>query len=267
MMLTIDSGNTNIVFAVFHDDGTIAGQWRAATNVNRTADEFGMWLRQLMDVDGVDRTQIDSAIIATVVPANLINLKSLCRKYFNCEPLVVGDPGLDLGIKVMLDNPREVGADRICNAVAAHLSYKGALLVLDFGTATTFDVVDGDGNYRGGVIYPGLNLSLEALHMGAAQLPRVAVERPEKIIGTNTVAAMKSGIFWGHVSMIEGIAARISKEFGAPFTVIATGGLAPMFETTTDVIDHCDLDLTLRGLFAIHRRNRPIANAATAARA
>ena len=257
MMLTIDSGNTNIVFAIFKDDGTIAGQWRAATNVNRTADEFGIWLRQLMEVDGVDRTKVDSAIIATVVPANLINLRGLCRKYFDCDPLIVGDPALDLGIKVLLDNPREVGADRICNAVAAHLSYKGALLVLDFGTATTFDVVDGEGNYRGGVIYPGLNLSLEALHMGAAQLPRVAVEKPDKIIGTSTVGAMKSGIFWGHVSIIEGIAARISKEFGGKFTVIATGGLAPMFDETTDVIDYCDLDLTLRGLYAIHRRNRP----------
>ncbi len=257
MMLTIDSGNTNIVFAVFNDDGTIACQWRAATNVNRTADEFGMWLRQLMEIDGIDRTKIRSAIIATVVPANLFNLKSLCRKYFDCDPLVIGDPELDLGIKVMMDNPREVGADRICNAVAAHLSYTGAVLVLDFGTATTFDVVDGEGNYRGGVIYPGLNLSLEALHMGAAQLPRVAVEKPDKVIGTSTVGAMKSGIFWGHVGMIEGIAARISKESGRDFTVIATGGLAPLFEETTDVIDHCDLDLTLRGLFAIHRRNRP----------
>jgi len=256
MILAIDSGNTNVVFAVFDDAGTIVGQWRAATNVNRTADEFGIWLRQILEVDGIDRDKIESAIIATVVPANLINLKGLCRKYFGCEPLVVGDPALDLGIRVMIDNPREVGADRLCNAVAAHLSYKGALLVLDFGTATTFDVVDAAGNYRGGVIYPGLNLSLEALHLGAAQLPRVAVEKPDKIIGTSTVGAMKSGIFWGHVSIIEGITARIAEEFGAPFTVIATGGLAPLFDETTDVINHCDLDLTLRGLFAIHQRNR-----------
>jgi type III pantothenate kinase len=257
MMLTIDSGNTNIVFAIFNDDGTIAGQWRAATNVNRTADEFGIWLRQLMEVDGVDRTKVDSAIIATVVPANLINLKGLCRKYFDCDPLVVGDPALDLGIKILTDNPREVGADRICNAVAAHQSYKGALLVLDFGTATTFDVVDGEGNYRGGAIYPGLNLSLEALHMGAAQLPRVAVEKPDKVIGTSTVAMMKSGIYWGHIAIIEGISARSEREFGQKFTVIATGGLAPLFMGSTNVIEHCDLDLTLRGLYAIHRRNRP----------
>ena len=261
MLLTIDSGNTNIVFAVFAEDGTIAGQWRAATNANRTADEFGIWLRQLLEVDGVELAKIDAAIVATVVPANLINLTALCRKYFNCEPLVVGDPALDLGIKVLTDNPREVGADRLCNAVAAHISYEGPLLVLDFGTATTFDVVDGKGNYRGGVIYPGLNLSLEALHLGAAQLPRIAVEKPDKIIGTNTVGAMKSGIFWGHVSIIEGITRRITKEFGATFTVIATGGLAPMFNETTDVIDHCDLDLTLRGLYAIHQRNKARAKA------
>ena len=262
MLLTIDSGNTNIVFAVFAEDGAIVGQWRAATNVNRTSDEFGIWLHQILDNDGVDRSKIDGAIIATVVPANLFNLRALCRKYFNCEPLVVGDPALDLGIKVMVDNPREVGADRLCNAVAAHLSYPGPLLVLDFGTATTFDVVDGDGNYRGGVIYPGVNFSLEALHMGAAQLPRVAVEKPDKIIGTSTVGAMRSGIYWGHVSIIEGIAQRIAQEFGAPFTVIATGGLAPLFTETTDVIDRCDLDLTLRCLHAIHRRNAAVAKGA-----
>jgi type III pantothenate kinase len=255
MILTIDSGNTNIVFAVFDRSGAIKGQWRAATGANRTADEFGIWLRQLMEVDGIDRNAIDAAIIATVVPSNLMSLRNLCRRYFNSEALVVGDPAVDLGIKIVTDNPREVGADRLCNAVAAHQSYKGPLIVLDFGTATTFDVVDAEGGYRGGAIYPGLNLSLEALHMGAAQLPRVAVEKPDKVIGTNTVGMMKSGIYWGHIAIIEGITARSEKEFGAKFTVIATGGLAPLFTGSTDVIHHCDLDLTLRGLYLIHQRN------------
>ena len=257
MLLTIDSGNTNIVFAIFDDDGAIRGQWRAATNANRTADELSVWLGQLMARDGIDVAMIDGAIIATVVPANLHSLKTLCRDFFGCDPLVVGAPDVKPGIGVLIDNPTEVGADRLCNAVAAHRTYEGPLLILDFGTATTFDVVDGEGNYRGGVIYPGINLSLEALHMGAAQLPRVAIDRPQKVIGTSTVSAMRSGIFWGHVSMIEGMVARISQEFGASFKVIATGGLAPLFVDATDAIDASDLDLTLRGLRAIYLTNRP----------
>ncbi|MAF47302.1 MAG: type III pantothenate kinase [Rhodospirillales bacterium] len=256
MLLAIDSGNTNVVFAVFNDDGEVAGEWRAATNANRTADEFGVWLCQLMESDGILRGDINSAIIATVVPANLIHLQTLCSKYFECTPLVVGNSDIDLGLDVLTDNPGEVGADRLCNAVAAHASYKGPLLVLDFGTATTFDVVDGDGNYRGGVIYPGINLSLEALHLGAAQLPRVAVDRPSKVIGTSTVSAMQSGIFWGHVAIIEGLAKRIEDDFGAPLTVVATGGLAPLFAEATDAIEYCDHDLTLRGLYLLNKRNR-----------
>ena len=254
MLLAIDSGNSNVVIAVFDDDGDVRGEWRAATNANRTADEFGAWLERLIDRDGIDRSGIDAAVLATVVPDNLIHLQGLCRKYFGCDPLVVG-PDIDLGIEIAIDNPNEAGADRLCNAVAAHESYEGPLLILDFGTATTFDVIDGNGAYRGGVIYPGINLSLEALHMGAAQLPRVAIRRPEKVIGTGTVSAMQSGIFWGHVSIIEGMAARISREFGASMTVIATGGLAELFDKASDAIHHCDTDLTLRGLLAIHRLN------------
>lgn len=255
MLLAIDSGNTNVVFAVFDDGGAIKGEWRAATSSNRTADEFGIWLNQLMEGDGIDKTAISAAIIATVVPANLINLQTLCRKYYDCEPLVVGDPVVDLGLKILIDSPREVGADRLCNAVAAHETYDGPLLIVDFGTATTFDVVDQDGSYCGGVIYPGINLSLEALHLGAAQLPRVAVDKPDKVIGTGTVSAMRSGIFWGHVSMIEGMTARINAEFGRTLSVIATGGLAQLFKESSDIIEYCDEDLTLRGLLSIHRRN------------
>lgn len=255
MLLAIDSGNTNIVFAVFGDDGEIMGEWRSSTDPNRTADEFGVWLTQLMQLDGVDRADIDAAIIATVVPGTLFNLKTLCRKYFDCEPLVIGDDDVELGVRILIDHPNEVGADRLVNTVAAYESYGGPLIVVDFGTATTFDVIDDDGNYFGGIIAPGINLSLEALHQAAAKLPRVAIKRPEKVIGTGTVSAMQSGVFWGYVSMIEGIVGRIEEEYGARMNVIATGGLAPLFVDSTDCINGADPDLTLRGLLSVHIRN------------
>jgi type III pantothenate kinase len=256
MLLAIDSGNTNTVFAVFDETGGVKGEWRSSTNVDRTADEYGVWLSQLLELEGIERRDIDAAIIATVVPATLFNLKTLCRKYFGCEPLVVGDDGVSLGLKVLVDRPEEVGADRLVNAVAGFQGYGGPLVVIDFGTATTFDVVDGEGNYCGGAIAPGINLSLEALHMAAAKLPRVAVGRPDRVIGKGTVGAMKSGVFWGYVGLIEGLVARIEREFGTEMTVVATGGLAPLFSDATHVIDHTDSDLTLRGLLLIYRRNR-----------
>jgi type III pantothenate kinase len=256
VLLAIDSGNTNIVFAVFNDEGEIKGEWRAASDVNRTADEFGVWLAQLMERDTLTRDDITAAIIATVVPANLIHLQNLCQRYFDCEPLVVGEPSVELGLKILIDNPKEVGADRLCNAVSAHENYNRPVTIIDFGTATSFDVVDAEGSYRGGIISPGINLSLEALHMGAAQLPRVAIERPEKVVGTGTVTAMQSGIFWGYVSMIEGMTARIKEEVGGDMKIIATGGLASMFADATDAIDNWEQDLTLRGLLAIYRRNQ-----------
>lgn len=256
MLLAIDSGNTNIVFAVYGEDSKVLGEWRSSTDANRTADEFGIWLEQLMTMAGLKRADIKDAIIATVVPATLFSLKTLCRKYFDCEPLVVGDPGVDIGIAVHVPHPEEVGADRLVNALAAHEKYGGPLIIVDFGTATTFDVIDASGAYEGGVIAPGVNLSSEALHQAAAQLPRVAVERPESVIGKATVPAMQSGIFWGYVSMIEGIVRRICDELDLDMDVIATGGLAPLFTSATDVIRLADDDLTLRGLLAIHRRNR-----------
>lgn len=256
MLLAIDSGNTNIVFAVFNDDGTVAGEWRSSTAANRTADEFGVWLLRVMEMQGLAPADITDAIIATVVPANLYALTQLCERYFDAQPRVVGDPGVDLGIEVKTDNPIEVGADRLVNAVAAMERYGGPLICIDFGTATTFDVIDADGAYTGGAIAPGINLSLEALHMAAAKLPRVAVERPERVIGTSTVTAMQSGIYWGYVAMIEGMVARIRKEFGTEMKVIATGGLAGMFAKATDIIEATDQDLTLRGLYAIYLRNR-----------
>jgi type III pantothenate kinase len=256
MLLAIDSGNTNIVYAVFDDAGTNRGEWRGSAKSTATADELGVWLAQLMDFAGLDRHSIDAAVIATVVPDTLYTLKTLCRKYYGCEPLVVGEPGVDLGLRVLLDRPEEVGDDRLVNAVAAQERYGGPLIIVDFGTATTFDVVDGDGNYCGGAIAPGINLSLDALHMAAAKLPRVEVARPERVIGKTTVGAMQSGIFWGYVGLIEGLIARLREEFGGPMSVVATGGLAPLFAEATDAIEHSDPDLTLRGLLAIHKRNR-----------
>lgn len=254
MLLAIDAGNTNIVFAVF-DGEQVRGEWRASTQTDRTADELGVWLMQLLTTENLSREDISAVIIASVVPAIVFNLKTLCRRYFGCEPVVVGDEGVDLGIQVLLDRPEEVGADRLVNAVAAHKFYKGPLIVIDFGTATTFDVVDADGNYCGGAIAPGINLSLEALHMAAAKLPRVAIGRPKQVIGKATVPAMRSGIFWGYVGLIEGLVRRMEEEFGAKMLVVGTGGLAPLFAESTPVINELASDLTLRGLLEIHRRN------------
>ena len=255
MLLAIDCGNTNTVFAVFDDAGRIKGEWRSSTNVNRTADEIGVWLTQLMSLDGIDRAQVVAGIVATVVPATLFSLRTLCRKYFGCQALVVGAPDVDLGLKILVDRPEEVGADRLVNAVAGYDEYGGPLIIVDFGTATTFDVIDAEGSYMGGVIAPGVNLSLEALHSASAQLPRVAIGRPERVIGKGTVQAMRSGIFWGYVSMVEGMIERIRAEFGSDMGVVATGGLAPLFSECTAVLDHSDPDLTLKGLLAIHKRN------------
>lgn len=254
MLLAIDSGNTNIVFAVYDGDER-RGEWRSSSDAKRTADEYGVWLNQLMGLDGLKTQDIDAGIIANVVPETLFSLKTLCRKYFACDPLIVGEKEVDLGIDILVDAPDEVGADRLVNAVAAHHRFGGPLIIIDFGTATTFDVVDEDGNYFGGVIAPGVNLSLDALHAAAAQLPRVAVQRPERVIGKQTVSAMMSGVYWGYIGLIEGLVARIGAEFGAPMKVVATGGLAPLFAEGTDVIEELDLALTLRGLAEIHRRN------------
>lgn len=255
MLLAIDSGNTNTVFAVYDKEGQIVGEWRSSTNTNRTADEYGVWLTQLMQIKNFDPKGIKAAIISTVVPAGLFSLRVLCRNYFHCEPVVVGEPNVDLGIKVLTDRPEEVGADRLVNAVAAQVIYgAGPKIIIDFGTATTFDYVDTDGNYQGGIIAPGVNLSLEALHQAAAKLPRVAIGRPETVIGKGTVEAMKSGVFLGYVSMIEGLVDRINKEIGYKAKVIATGGLAALFSDATDAIDVSNHDLTLLGLLYIHQR-------------
>ncbi len=255
MLLAIDIGNTNTVFALFDGD-KLAGMWRTTTNAQRTTDEYAVFLKTLFHEAGLRTEAVTAAILGSVVPDANLHLFKLCRKHFNCDPLVVGAPNVDLGIEVRIDRPEEVGADRLINAIAGKMTYKPPLLLIDFGTATTFDVVDGEGNYCGGSIAPGINLSLQALHMAAAKLPRVGVAKPKKVIGTNTVEAIKSGTFWGYVGLIEGLIARIRAEYGEPMKVVATGGIAPIFKDAIPAIETIDSDLTLRGLYAIYQRNK-----------
>lgn len=255
MLLAIDAGNTNVVFAVF-DGAQIRGEWRISTYAQRTADEYSVWLSQLMQVAGLQESQITSAIAACVVPQALFELRMLCRRYFNTELMVIGDEGVKSGIALKVDSASEVGADRIVNAYAAWALYRKPLVVIDFGTATTFDVVNAKGEYIGGVIAPGVNLSLDALHRAAAKLPNVQIARPPQVVGTNTVAAMQSGIYFGYVGLIEGVIARVGEELGVKPVVIATGGLAPLYAKATAVIAELQPDLTMQGLRALHELNR-----------
>jgi type III pantothenate kinase len=255
MLLAIDAGNTNIVFAVCEGE-TIRAQWRAITKTIRTADEYGVWLADLLALQDMRLSDLNSAIISCVVPDALFDLRNLCRRYLKCEPLVVGTPEVPLGIKIDYDRPDSVGADRLADAVAGHTLYGGPLIVVDFGTATTFNVVSETGDYEGGVIAPGVNLSAEALHHATALLPRVAFHRTATVIGKDTVTAMQSGMYWGYVSFIEGLVSRIKAEYGKPMTVVATGGLASIFQRQVSGIDHVDPDLTVKGLMLIHARNR-----------
>jgi type III pantothenate kinase len=254
MLLVVDAGNTNVVFAV-RDDDCWRGTWRIATVVHRTADEYAVWLLTLLAHHGLDAGAITGAAIGTVVPATLYHLRRLCREYFHVEPLIARST-LDWGFAIKVDQPEEVGADRLLNALAAHQRYHGPLVVVDFGTATTFDVVDADGAYLGGAIAPGINLSLEALHQAAARLPRIGIGRPGAVIGRSTVPAMQSGIFWGYVGLVEGLVGRIAAELGVAMKVIGTGGLAPLFSEGTGLFHHVDPDLTLDGLRLLAARNR-----------
>lgn len=253
MLLVIDAGNTNIVFAV-RDQSIWRGTWRIQTEPHRTSDEYAVWLLTLLDRANLKPDEISAAVIGTVVPAALYHLRRLCRDWFNLEPLIAR-ASLDWGFDIKVDNPEEVGADRLVNALASHKRFGGPLIVVDFGTATTFDIVDHDGAYLGGVIAPGINLSLEALHHAAARLPRIGIGRPQAVIGRSTVPAMQSGVYWGYIGMIEGLVARIKGEYGAPMKVIATGGLAPLFAEGTLVIQKIEPDLTLDGLRMLAERN------------
>jgi type III pantothenate kinase len=254
MLLAIEQGNTNTLFAV-HDGERWIAQWRAATESTRTADEYAVWLSQLLSMAGLQLGVFNGCIISSVVPQSIFNLRNLARRYLHVEPLVIGE-NAELGIPVRIDKPSEAGADRLVNAIGAHIAYPGELIVIDSGTATTFDIIGADGGFEGGVIAPGINLSMEALHNAAAKLPRVAILKPQRVVGTDTVGAMQSGVFWGYIGLIEGLVARIKAERDTPLTVVATGGVASLFHGATGSIDHFDHDLTIRGMLEIWRRNQ-----------
>ena len=249
MLLAADVGNTNVVFALF-DGLTIKTRWRIATDPRRTGDEYAVWLLQLLQIEGFAREDIDAFIIGSVVPRAIHNLSVFSRKYFDVEPIVAGQGSAAWGIAIDVDQPNSLGADRALNAIAAHDSYEGDLVVVDFGTATTFDAVDFTGAYKGGIIAPGINLSLDALVGNTAKLPRIAIEKPAtgSVIGRNTEDQMLIGVFWGYVAMMEGLVSRMKNEIGRPAKVVATGGLALLFDEHTDLFDAVDSDLTLRGL-------------------
>jgi type III pantothenate kinase len=257
MLLAIDAGNTNIVFALLEGE-TIKARWRIATDARRTADEYAVWLSQLLTLEGYDRSVVEAVIIATVVPRALHNLEVLASKYFGVDALVAGRPPVEWGITLDVDEPHNVGADRAVNVIAAHKLHPNDLIVIDFGTATTFDVVDYSGAYKGGIIAPGINLSLDALVAAAAKLPRIAIEAPETstVIGRTTTDQMQIGIYFGYVAMIEGLVARMKAEVGRPAKVIATGGLAPLFERHVKLFDSIEPDLTIQGLGIMYERLR-----------
>ena len=253
MLLAIDCGNTNTVFSIW-DGSRFLATWRIATDHRRTADEYYVWLSSMMMLTKTE-AKVTAAIISSTVPRVVFNLRVLCNRYFGCRPLVVGKPDCRLPVPPRVDPGTTVGPDRLVNTVGAHDRHGGNLIVVDFGTATTFDVVDDDGAYVGGVIAPGVNLSLEALHMAAAALPHIDVAKPQSVIGTNTVACMQSGVYWGYVGLVEGLVARIRQERARAMKVIATGGLASLFDQGTTIFDKVEDDLTMHGLVLIHDLN------------
>jgi type III pantothenate kinase len=253
MILAVDVGNTNLVFALV-DGSEIKARWRIATDARRTADQYSVWLHQLLELEGYSRADVEGVIIGTVVPRALHNLEVLSEKYFHKTPLIAGQGAAAWPLQLDVDEPQNVGADRALNAIAAHAKYAGELLVIDFGTATTLDVVGPTGAYTGGIIAPGINLSLDALVNAAAKLPRIAIEVPDtnSVVGRTTQSQMLIGIYWGYVAMLEGLTERIKSEVGRPLTVIATGGLATLFDKHTKVFDAIEPDLTIQGLSLLY---------------
>ena len=257
MLLAVDNGNTNVKFALVDGGGAIVQRWAIATDMRRTADEYAVWLDQLLTMEGHARAEVSAVVIATVVPRALHNLQVLSRKYFGVDALIAGRPPLDWGIALNVDEPKALGADRAVNAIAAQALESGDKIVISFGTATTFDHIGADGAYLGGSIATGVSLSLDALYENAAMLPRIAIEPPPtaSVIGRDTVGQMQIGIYWGYVSMIEGMLARMKAEIGRPCKVIATGGLAPLFQQHADLFDRVEPDLTLCGIAQLYASN------------
>ena len=256
MLLAIDCGNTNTVFSIWNGDEFIA-TWRTATEHQRTADQYYVWLLSLMNLNKVN-AEIRNVIISSTVPRVVFNLRVLADRYFGTRAMVVGKSDCDIPLDVRVDSGAGVGSDRLVNTVAGYDLFGGNLIIVDFGTATTFDVVDYDGAYIGGVIAPGVNLSLEALHQEAAALPHVDIARPEKVIGTNTVMCMQSGVFWGYIGLVKEICQRIITEHGSEMRIISTGGLGPLLQSAEKVFDEWKDDLTMHGLRLIFEHNEKL---------
>ncbi len=254
MLLTIDVGNTNAVFAL-HNGKEFIAEWRCSSDYRRTGDEYFVWLKQLMDHRGITDT-VTEVIICSTVPRVVFNLRVLSDRYFNCRPIVVRRNEVELGVPVRVDEHTGVGPDRLANTVAAYNLYGGNVIVVDFGTATNFDVVGHDGAYEGGIIAPGVNLSLRAMHEVAAALPHIDVSKPDKVIGTDTVGCMQSGIYWGYISLIEGLCKRIAVERGQKMKVVGTGGLSTLFAQDCKALEIINTELTIHGLVLIAELNR-----------
>ena len=256
MLLAVDCGNSNTVFSVWDGSNFIA-TWRISTHWQRTADQYFVWLSSLMKLNKL-KVEINEVIISSTVPRVVFNLRVLADRYFDSRPIVVGKGDCRLPVDVRVDMGTNVGPDRLVNTVAGFSRYGGNLIIVDFGTATTFDVVASDGAYIGGVIAPGVNVSLEAFHQAAAALPHVDVTKPDRVIGTNTEACMQSGIFWGYIGLVKETTAKIKEEYGKEMKVVGTGGLVPLFQQGDDIFDIFDDDLTMRGLVKINEFNRKI---------
>lgn len=251
MLLAIEAGNTNVVFALY-DGKDILHTWRCKTDSARTADEYASWLYPLFLQAGLSFSDVTAAIASSVVADANFNIRRLCEKHFNCVPLIVGQDKIELDVKAKIKKPEEMGADRLLHAMAVKRYYQCPAIVVDFGTSTTYDVIDENGDHLGGTISPGVNVSMTAFRQAAAALPKITIKKTDTVIGKDTVHAMQSGIYWGVISSVEGMIARLSAEMGVKPFVIATGGISPLFAEGTPMINEFDEELTMKGLIAVH---------------
>lgn len=256
MLLAIDVGNTNTVFGV-HDGSEWVSQWRAATDAAKTADEYAVQVRAWFKMNEISLDQVNHCLISSVVPQSRFNFRNFAKRYLGVEPRFIGDDDVKLGVPIRIRRPEQVGADRLVAAVGAFVEHGGPLIIIDSGTATTFDIIGSEGGFEGGIISPGINLSMRALHDAAAQLPRIEIRDPGPVIGQDTVSAMQSGVFWGYIELIDGLVRRITSEYGQDMKVVATGGVVSLFEGASKEIDVYDPELFMRGLLEIHKRNQP----------